>query len=86
MTKKDVIPFTKAEEKVIEKIVEERVMLQTRFPILITLLATFGFVSVLYGFEKMIDNFEFFAEKPLVLFLTGLAILAITGSLYKKLD
>lgn len=86
MPKKDVIPFTKAEEKVIEKVVEERIRIQSRFPILITLLGTFGFVSVLYGFEKMIDNIEYFAEHPFILFLTGLIILAVTGSLYKKLD
>ena len=86
MTKKNIVPFTHAEEKLIEKIVEKRVKVQDKFPILITLLGTFGFVSVLYGFEKMIDNIDFFVSHPIVLFVTGLVILAITGSLYKKLD
>ena len=45
MGSKDVIPFTKAEEKLIEKVVEKRMQAETRFPILITLAATFGFVS-----------------------------------------
>ena len=83
---KGFIPFTDAEEKVIEKIVKERVKVESRFPILITLAATFGFVSVLYGFEKMIDNVDFFVENPVVLFIVGLIILGVTGSLYKKLD
>lgn len=83
---KDVIPFTKAEEKIIEKMVEKRVQAQTRFPIIITLAATFGFVSVLYGFEKMIDEVGLLVDRPYVLLILGLIILGVTGSLYKKLS
>jgi len=83
---KDVIPFTKAEEKLIEKVVEKRIQAENKFPILITLAATFGFVSVLYGFEKMIDNIQLFVDHPYILLFVGLVILGITGSLYKKLN
>lgn len=86
MGSKDVIPFTKTEEKLVEKVIEKRMQAETRFPILITLAATFGFVSVLYGFEKMIDNVQLFVDHPYLLLILGLVTLAVTGSLYKKLN
>lgn len=86
MAKKDFIPFTQAEEKFIEKMVEKRDKAEVRFPLLTGLAVTFGFVSVLYGFEKMIDNVELFAEHPSILLFTGLMILVCTGAAYKKLN
>jgi len=56
-----------------------------RFPIIFTLLTTFGLVATLYGFEKVIDRIDFFSAYPEVLLLIGLATLAGTGTLYKKL-
>lgn len=86
MSKKNFIPFTNAEEKVIEKIVENRVRFQTRFPILIALSATFGLISVFYGFEKLIDRVDLFVNHPWILLVIGLLLLAITGKVYQKLD
>jgi hypothetical protein len=56
-----------------------------RFPILFSLLTTFGLVATLYGFEKVIDQIVFFNTYPEVLFLIGVATLTLTGTLYKKL-
>ncbi len=86
MAKKNFIPFTQAEEKMIEKIAQERVRVQTRFPILIALSATFGLVSVFYGFEKLIDRVDLFVEHPWILLIIGLSLLAVTGRVYQKLD
>lgn len=86
MPKKDLLPFTKAEEKFIEKMVQKRDHVGVRFPLFTALAATFGFVSVLYGFEKMIDGIELFADNPSILFFTGLLILVLTGTAYKKLN
>lgn len=83
--KKNFIPFVKAEEKLIEKVVEKRTLAETKFPLIITMAATFGFVSVLYGFEKMIDRVDLFVNHPWILLILGVAILGVTGSLYKKL-
>ncbi len=86
MKNKDLVPFTKAEEKLIEKVIEKRIQAEKKFPIVITLAATFGFVSVLYGFEKMIDSVDLFVNHPSILLGIGLITLGITGSLYKKLN
>jgi len=58
----------------------------TRFPILIVFLSTFGLVSTFYGFEKVIDQIPFFVENPLMVLATGILTLAITGTLFKKLN
>jgi hypothetical protein len=86
MSKKDLIPFTKAETRFIEKMVEKRDKAEVRYPLLTGLAATFGFVSVLYGFEKMIDSVQLFVDHPSILLVTGLIILAVTGSVYRKLN
>ncbi len=84
-SKKDLLPFTQAEEKLIHKIVEERVKVETKFPLVFLLVATFGFVAVLYGFEKIIDKIQFFQDQPWWLLITGIIILIISGTTYKKL-
>jgi hypothetical protein len=57
-----------------------------RFPFLIIGLSTFGLVAVLYGFEKIIDSIPVLADNPLYVLAVGLLSLAITGTLYKKLQ
>lgn len=56
-----------------------------RFPLLFTLMGTFGLVATLYGFERLIDQIELFVENPLILLGTGILTLVLTGTLYKKL-
>jgi len=58
----------------------------TRFPIIFSLLTTFGLVATLYGFEKVIDKIGFLSDRPEILLIVGLLTLAGTGSLYKKLS
>lgn len=86
MNKKDLIPFTQVEEKFIEKMIEKRDSAEVRFPLLTALAVTFGFVSTLYGFEKMIDKVDLFVDKPWILLVIGITILGVTGSIYKKLN
>lgn len=57
----------------------------TKFPIVLVLMSTFGLVATLYGFEKVIDEIDFFSEHPIMILITGVVTLAITGSLYKRL-
>lgn len=56
-----------------------------RYPLVFTLLGTFGLVSTLYGFQHLLDKVPLLANNPIVALLVGLAILFLTGSLYKKL-
>jgi hypothetical protein len=93
MVKKNLVPFTDAEEKFINKMIEKRNSVvqkrdnvEVRFPLLTALAVTFGFVSTLYGFEKMIDRVDLFVNKPWILLVTGVLILSVTGALYKKLN
>ena len=80
------VPFTEAEVHFIKKLDEQRIKAETKFPLVTAILVTFGLVSVLYGFEKMIDKVDFFVENPHILLLIGLTTLALTGAFYKKLN
>ena len=83
---KNIVPFTDAEERIIRKIATERDLVETKFPLLFGLLITFGFVSTLYGFEKLIDRVELFTDRPWILLATGVTTLLVTGAAYKKLN
>ena len=56
-----------------------------RFPLLFTMLGTFGVVATFYGFEGLIDNIDVLANNPLILLGVGLITLLLSGTLYKKL-
>ena len=58
----------------------------TRFPAIPIVLTTFGVVAVLFGFERMIMEIAWLNERPWLILLLGLAILTLTGTLYKKLQ
>ena len=56
-----------------------------RFPILFTLLVTFGVSSVMFRFERILDDVVFLHTHPFVMLFLGVCILIFTGTLYKKL-
>ena len=73
-------------EREVEVLVEPaRKTVFKRFPVLFTLLSTFGVVCVLFGFERLITEISFFNEQPFLILLLGISILVLTGTLYKKL-
>jgi hypothetical protein len=63
-----------------------RASVLSRFPILFSLLVTFGITTTFLGFEKIISQIGFFDRNPLLVLLLGISILALTGTLYKKLQ
>ncbi len=83
---KNLVPFTEAEERFIKKVASERQVAETRFPLIFGLTATFGLVSVLYGFEKIIDKVDLFVNNPWILLVTGIVLLLVTGAAYRKLN
>ncbi len=56
-----------------------------KYPWLFAVAGAFGIVSTFYGFEKIIDRIDLFADNPWILLATGLIILVVTGSFYNKL-
>ncbi len=56
-----------------------------RFPILFTLLTTFGVAAVFFGFERILSEVTYLYERPWLILLLGIGILVSTGSLYKVL-
>ena len=56
-----------------------------RFPISFTLLVTFGVAITFLGFERVVLEYAYLDERPLLLLSIGFGVLALTGTLYKKL-
>jgi hypothetical protein len=71
-----------ATEKIV---VPVRNTLFKRFPILLTLLVTFGIVATFYGVEGMIEQVPWLHDRPFLIFLSGISALLFTGKLYQKL-
>lgn len=76
---------TEIPRPVVSKLAARRNNSFSRFPLLFTLLGTFGLVATLYGFERLIDKSDFLSDNPFILLGMGLLTLILTGSLYKKL-
>ena len=57
-----------------------------RYPTLFTLLVTVGATATFLGSEQILLSISLFSSHPWLLFLFGIAILTLTGKLYKKLD
>ena len=83
---KNFVPFTDAEERFINKAIDQRTKAEAKFPLFSGLLITFGFVATLYGFEKLIDRVELFVNHPWILLVIGVSTLVATGAAYKKLN
>ncbi|HEX9594970.1 MAG TPA: hypothetical protein VF996_02490 [Candidatus Saccharimonadales bacterium] len=73
------------EKAIAQKIGERRKAVFERFPLIFTLLGSFGLVATFYGFERLIDSTTL-ADSPWLLLGTGIILLIVTGSLYKKLQ
>lgn len=72
-------------EKVDSLIKPQREAVFFRYPLLFTLLVTFGVAAVFFGFEKILSNSVYLSEHPWQILLIGVLVLAFTGQLYKKL-
>jgi hypothetical protein len=69
----------------LSKLIEQRDSVFKRFPLLFTLLGTFGLVATFYGFQHIIQKIPLLANNPYITLGVGLAVLLLTGTLYKKL-
>jgi uncharacterized integral membrane protein len=78
--------MTKATTEVDTYIRPLRQSVLKRFPILFSLLTTFGVATTFLGFEKIVSTIPLLDEHPFVMLILGISILALTGTLYKKLS
>jgi len=56
-----------------------------KFPTIFTLLVTLGVSATFFGFERIISEIPWLIERPFLILISGVAILVLTGTLYKKL-
>ncbi len=77
---------TKATKDMDGYIAPLRTSVLTRFPILFSLLTTFGVATTFLAFEKIVSSIVFFDQHPFLMLILGISILALTGTLYKKLS
>jgi hypothetical protein len=72
-------------QELLHKLIKQRDSVFKRFPLLFTLLGTFGLVATFYGFQHIIIEIPLLANNPYITLATGLIVLILTGTLYKKL-
>lgn len=70
----------------VEKILESPRRALERFPTIFLLLVTAGAVLVFFGFERLFDQIPALRENPILMIFAGVAILVLTGKLFKKLS
>lgn len=71
--------------ELLKRLIAQRNSAFKRFPLLFTLLGTLGLVATYAGFSGLIKKVPLLERDPVVTLLVGLAILVVTGKLYKKL-
>lgn len=81
--------FNEEQLQVVQKLIRDNDTIsrrQFRAAALVTpLLGAFGLVSVLYGFEKLIDQTAL-GNQPIALLMVGVLVLVLTGAYYQKLS
>lgn len=68
------------------ELVKKRNTVFARFPLLFTLLGTFGVTATLYGLSHLLDKFPLMSHNPIIPLGVGIFVLLITGQLYKRLN
>jgi len=57
-----------------------------RYPLIFALVVVVGATLMSQGIKELLFEIPFFNNSPFAMFLSGILILIITGTLYKKLD
>lgn len=58
----------------------------SRYPLLFALLVIIGATMMSQGAKELIMEVSFLRTSPLLMFVIGMVLLIITGTLYKKLE
>jgi len=84
--KRFIVALRSSEQRLTDSLKTRKRSAFERFPIIFTLLGSFGLVAIFYGFEKLIDSSEFLSSSPWLLLVMGILLLVFTGSLYDRLS
>ncbi len=57
-----------------------------RYPLIFAFLVTFSFAAILHAFDLITDEVPIIREHPYYLMLSGILVLMLTGTLYKRLE
>lgn len=82
---KSILPFTEVDDRIIEKATRRRESIAEHYPLTFGMIGTFGVVSILYSFEKLIDKIPLLANNPWILLTVGMSTLLVTGLALRKL-
>ncbi|HYF97137.1 MAG TPA: hypothetical protein VD947_03825 [Patescibacteria group bacterium] len=85
VTKAQIENISKQEEKILNILKTERHRAKKKFPLVYALVATFGLVATIAGFNRVIEKIDFLDSNPFILVILGVGILIATGAAYKKL-
>lgn len=58
----------------------------SRYPLTFALLVVFGVTMVSQGVKDLLLSISFLKNEPWIMLLTGIIVLLITGTLYRKLN
>lgn len=58
----------------------------SRYPLTFALAVVFGISMVSEGVKGLLEGVSFLKNSPLTMLIAGIAVLTITGTLYKKLS
>lgn len=85
VTKAQIDNISKQEEKILTLLKAEQKRAKERFPLFYALLATFGLVCTISGFNQVINKTDWLNNNAFALVALGVGILLATGAAYKKL-
>jgi len=80
------LKLNERDQAILKKIDDSRHAIFSKYPLPFTLLGALGLAATFYGFERVLDDIQFFADNPWLLLGFGIGILIFTGTLYKKLQ
>ena len=81
----DIIPLGKKEKELLKALGKHRDHATKKFPLGFALIGTFGVLTTMQGYQKLIDKIPLIHNNPWISLVIGLITLAITGTVYKKL-
>ena len=79
----DVLSALQHADRTLDEFVRSRRRGFHRFPIVFTLLGGSGLALFFYGAQRLLETSALFSEHPLLALFLGLAVLMLTGGLYK---